>query len=68
MTDSNVIQGKFGRGAKQKARQKKARSSLCKNGHHSWVVEKNSQFDVKQGKLVTLYKCKRCGAEKKQLQ
>jgi hypothetical protein len=26
------------------------------------VTEK--QFDVKQGKLVTLYRCTRCGAQK----
>ncbi|PIE42965.1 MAG: hypothetical protein CSA50_07535 [Gammaproteobacteria bacterium] len=38
--------------------------SLCKHGHHSWQLVQEKQFDVKQGKLVTLYQCKRCGAKK----
>jgi hypothetical protein len=36
-------------------------NSLCKNGHHKWKVDKAKQFDVKQGKLVTVYKCEKCG-------
>ncbi len=36
-------------------------NTLCRNGHHKWVVDKEKQFDVKQGKLVTLYRCARCG-------
>jgi hypothetical protein len=28
------------------------------------MVVKENQFDVKQGKLVTLYRCARCGATK----
>ncbi|MDX1506455.1 MAG: hypothetical protein R3221_12105 [Spongiibacter sp.] len=39
-------------------------NSLCREGHHKWQVEKNSQFDVKQGKLVTVYRCVRCGKRK----
>ncbi|MBN49128.1 MAG: hypothetical protein CMN85_06255 [Spongiibacteraceae bacterium] len=39
-------------------------NSLCREGHHSWQVEKKSRFDVKQGKLVTVYRCKRCGTTK----
>lgn len=38
--------------------------TLCKNGFHKWVVDQNKQFDVKSGKLVTLYKCSRCPARK----
>ncbi|WP_116365107.1 hypothetical protein [Parahaliea mediterranea] len=38
--------------------------TLCKHGHHKWVVDKAKQFDVKQGKLVTRYRCSRCGVEK----
>ena len=50
---------------KKAALQKKGKqSTLCGNGFHSWVVVKDSVFDVKQGKLVTQYRCKRCGAEK----
>lgn len=43
--------------------QKKGKqATLCGNGFHSWEVVKESSFDVKQGKLVTQYRCKRCGA------
>lgn len=38
--------------------------TLCRNGHHKWAVDKAKQFDVKQGKLVTVYRCARCGREK----
>lgn len=45
--------------------QKKGKqSTLCGNNFHSWSVVKDSVFDVKQGKLVTQYRCKRCGAVK----
>lgn len=35
--------------------------TLCRHGHHKWLVDKERQFDVKQGRLVTLYRCSRCG-------
>lgn len=38
--------------------------TLCKNGFHAWKIDKAKQFDTKQGRLVTVYKCKRCGATK----
>lgn len=38
--------------------------SLCRSGFHKWVVFKEKQFDVKQGKLVSVYKCERCGEQK----
>lgn len=38
--------------------------TLCRSGFHKWEVVKDKQFDVKQGKLVTVYKCKRCGEQK----
>jgi len=34
--------------------------SLCRSGFHKWVVIKENQFDVKQGKLVTIEQCCRC--------
>ena len=34
--------------------------TLCKHGHHKWVVDSRKQFDVKQGRLVTVYRCARC--------
>ncbi|MCB1697305.1 MAG: hypothetical protein H6984_12690 [Pseudomonadales bacterium] len=35
-------------------------NTLCRHGHHKWVVDKAKQFDVKQGKLVTVLRCSRC--------
>ncbi len=36
-------------------------NTLCKNGHHKWHVDSTRKFDVKQGRLVTVYRCMRCG-------
>ena len=44
--------------AAEKARGK----TLCKRGFHKWEIDKTSDFDSKQGKLVTQYRCSRCGA------
>ncbi|PHR51503.1 hypothetical protein [Cycloclasticus sp.] len=41
--------------------------TLCRNGHHAWAIDKGQQFDVKQGKLVTLYRCRRCKVSKQKL-
>lgn len=38
--------------------------TLCAHGFHKWQVVTEQQFDVKQGKLVTLYRCARCGTSK----
>lgn len=37
---------------------------LCREGHHKWEVCKEKQFDSRQGRLVTVYRCKRCGKQK----
>jgi hypothetical protein len=34
--------------------------TLCRSGFHKWVVLQDKQFDVKQGKLITVYQCTRC--------
>ena len=49
---------------KPSLKEKNKGKTLCKNGFHKWVISKEKQFDVKQGKLVTLLKCKRCDATK----
>ncbi len=41
--------------------QKHRGRTLCRRGFHKWVVE-GTPFDVKAGKLVTRYRCSRCGA------
>lgn len=38
--------------------------TLCKSGFHRWEVQSDQPFDVKLGRLVTLYRCSRCGATK----
>ncbi|MFA5494868.1 MAG: hypothetical protein WC247_08820 [Porticoccaceae bacterium] len=37
---------------------------LCQHGFHKWVIWKAKQFDVKQGKLITVYRCARCQQQK----
>lgn len=45
---------------KDKARGK----TLCGRGFHKWVIDQHKQFDVKQGRLITVHRCKRCGTTK----
>lgn len=49
---------------KPSLKEKHRGNTLCRSGHHKWVVDKERQFDVKQSKLVTLYRCARCGKQK----
>ncbi len=46
---------------KKSLKEKHKGNTLCRNGHHKWVIEKDKVFDTKQGKLVTSFKCARCG-------
>ena len=52
---------------KKKASEKHKGNVLCKRGFHKWQIEKEQQFDTKQGRLVTVYKCQRCGRIKNEL-
>jgi hypothetical protein len=54
---SNILQFK-------RPPKKKPRNTLCKQGHHKWKVVTDNKFDTKQGKLVTVYRCEKCGKEK----
>jgi len=36
-------------------------NTLCRRGFHKWVVANENPFDSKQGRLVTAYRCSRCG-------
>ncbi len=49
---------------KPTATQQAQGKTLCRRGFHKWTVVKDSRFDSKQGRLVTLYRCVRCGATK----
>ncbi|MDF1781953.1 MAG: hypothetical protein P1U67_11705 [Alcanivoracaceae bacterium] len=42
----------------------KPRKGMCQHGFHKWVIWKEKQFDVQQGKLVTVFRCERCGIQK----
>ena len=46
---------------KQKTSIKHKGNTMCRRGFHKWKIIKEQNFDVKQGKLVTVYKCERCG-------
>ncbi|MDD5035117.1 MAG: hypothetical protein PHE55_10190 [Methylococcaceae bacterium] len=46
---------------------KAASKTLCKSGFHRFRLESESRFDVKQGRLVTVYRCERCGVTKNEL-
>ncbi len=39
-------------------------NTLCKQGHHKWQIVTRQKFDVKQGRLVTVFECQRCGKRK----
>lgn len=60
MTDDNVL-------PLQRRRRRKRKSegdTLCRAGRHKWEVVTDSRFDVKQGRLVTVMRCRRCGQER----
>lgn len=60
-----------GRDRKRRARDEaKARAkgrTLCGRGFHKWAADTNTRFDVKQGRLVTVLRCDRCGATRSEL-
>ena len=47
-----------------KASEKHKGDTLCRRGFHKWEIVQAQRFDVKEGRLVTVYRCPRCGAEK----
>lgn len=47
-----------------KPSQKADGKTLCRHSFHKWEVWKEKQFDVKQGRLITVLRCKRCGVSK----
>ena len=47
---------------KLRSKDKHKGKTLCKSGFHKWEVVQGNPFDVKQGKMVTRYRCSRCGA------
>lgn len=49
---------------KVKPGEKHKGNTLCKSGFHKWEISVGNPFDVDKGRLITLYRCKRCGATK----
>jgi hypothetical protein len=49
---------------KPSAAQQAEGKTLCRRGFHKWTVVTDSRFDSKQGRLVTRYRCSRCGTTK----
>lgn len=50
---------------KKPSKKEKARGkTLCGRGFHKWVIDQKKQFDTKQGKLITIHRCSRCGETK----
>ena len=47
--------------------EKNKAKTLCLHNFHKWKVVSERKFDIKQGRLVTLLRCKRCGKEKTNL-
>jgi hypothetical protein len=52
---------------KPTAKERNQGKTLCLNDFHKWQIVSERKFDVKQGRLVTLYRCRRCGKEKTEL-
>jgi len=49
---------------KKKLSEKYKGKTLCRSGFHKWGIIREKQFDVKQGRLITVYQCKRCSKQK----
>jgi len=52
---------------KQALRERARGKTLCTRGFHKWAVDQRKQFDVREGRLVTLLRCERCPATKTRL-
>lgn len=48
-------------------RKKSEGITLCRSKLHKWKVITEKKFDVKEGRLVTVFRCERCGKEKTKL-
>ncbi|HKK13939.1 MAG TPA: hypothetical protein VKA14_04690 [Gammaproteobacteria bacterium] len=54
---SNVVRFK-----RPKPAERHRGNTLCRRGFHKWQPVPATPFDVKDGRLVTRYRCRRCGA------
>lgn len=49
--------------ARKKAKESR-KKGLCQHDIHQWEIWQRKPFDSRSGKLVTVYRCKRCGKQK----
>ncbi|HCD26548.1 MAG TPA: hypothetical protein DER02_03450 [Gammaproteobacteria bacterium] len=50
---------------KKKRRKENAKATtLCKSGFHKWTDDPKKQFDVREGRLISIQICSRCGTTK----
>jgi hypothetical protein len=40
---------------------------MCSRGFHKWAIDQRKQFDVQEGRLVTVLRCERCDATRTRL-
>jgi hypothetical protein len=59
--------GEIVRFKKPSLKAKSEGKTLCKSGFHKWRVAQEKRFDVKQGRLVTVERCERCGETRTRL-
>lgn len=52
---------------KPSAKAKNKGKTLCLHDFHKWQLQTTTKFDVKLGKLVSVFRCERCGKQKNQL-
>ena len=45
---------------KQRRKARGSGSTLCRSGFNQWKDDETKQFDVKQGRLVSVQRCARC--------
>lgn len=49
---------------KKEKKKRAPNKGLCQHGFHKWKIYQKKQFDPQKGKLVTIYRCTNCDAQK----
>lgn len=63
-SSNGIYMGQVVRFKKPKLSDKHRGKKMCRQGYHKWKICQKQKFDVKEGKLVTVYRCERCEKEK----
>jgi hypothetical protein len=70
MADVVSLQDAARRKAAREKRERQARArgrTMCSRGFHKWAIDQRKQFDVQEGRLVTVLRCERCDATRTRL-